>query len=74
MQAFCHCRHLAVQFHPEVTPAIVAAWAVNDHGDLERAGITRSSTRTARTRADAAATLFDGFAARAGLVAVASRV
>ena len=24
VQAFCHCRHLAVQFHPEVTPAIVA--------------------------------------------------
>ena len=79
VQAFCHCRHLAVQFHPEVTPRIVADWAVNDHGDLERAGITRQqlddgTARHADRAARAAATLFDGFAARAGLVAVASRV
>ena len=79
VQAFCHCRHLAVQFHPEVTPAIVDAWAVNDHGDLERAGITRDelddgTVRHGERAARAAATLFDGFAARAGLVAVASRV
>ena len=79
VQAFCHCRHLAVQFHPEVTPAIVDAWAVNDHGDLERAGITQQqldagTVRHGERAAQAAATLFDGFAARAGLVAVASRV
>ena len=79
VQAFCHCRHLAVQFHPEVTPAIVDAWAVNDHGDLTRAGITRSqldagTERHGEAAAQAAAKLFDGFAARAGLVAVASRV
>ena len=79
VQAFCHCRHLAVQFHPEVTPAIVDAWAVNDHGDLERAGITQQqlddgTARHGERAAQAAATLFDGFAARAGLVAVASRV
>jgi GMP synthase-like glutamine amidotransferase len=78
VQAFCHCRHLAVQFHPEVTPAIVDAWAVNDHGDLERAGITREeldaqTARHAGPAARAASALFDGFAARAGLVAVASR-
>jgi GMP synthase-like glutamine amidotransferase len=78
VQAFCHCRHLAVQFHPEVTPAIVDAWAVNDHGDLERAGIAREALdadteRYAGVAARAATTLFDGFAARAGLVAVASR-
>ena len=41
VQAFCHCRHLAVQFHPEVTPAIVRDWTVDDHGDLELAGIRR---------------------------------
>jgi GMP synthase-like glutamine amidotransferase len=76
VQAFCHCRHLAVQFHPEVTEAIVEDWARNDHADLERAGVTREdvapgphSERAAR----AAEILFDGFAARAGLVAVASR-
>ena len=79
VQAFCHCRHLAVQFHPEVTPAIVADWAVDDHGDLERAGTTLRALQEATRRhgaraATAAETLFDGFAARAGLVAVASRV
>jgi len=74
VQAFCHCRHLAVQFHPEVTPAIVADWAENDHGDLERAG-TRPEELATPPGVDAAATiLFDGFAARAGLSAVASRV
>ena len=46
VQAFCHCRHLAVQFHPEVTPAIVRDWTVNDHGDLERAGHHRSRRST----------------------------
>ena len=78
VQAFCHCRHLAVQFHPEVTPAIVAAWAETDHGDLTRAGTTREAldAATVAHAADAeraAEILFDGFAARAGLVAVASR-
>ncbi len=78
VQAFCHRRHLAVQFHPEVTPAIVAGWAESDHGDLARAGIAREEL-DAGTAAHAAAAeraaeiLFDGFAARAGLVAVASR-
>jgi GMP synthase-like glutamine amidotransferase len=79
VQAFCHCRHLAVQFHPEVTPAILAEWTVNDHGDLGRAGVTLEALEAATRRhaaeaASAAETLFDGFAARAGLVAVASRV
>ena len=74
MQAFCHCRHLAVQFHPEVTPAIVADWAEDDHGDLERAG-DRGARISRRPRASQAAAeiLFDGFAARAGLAAIASR-
>jgi GMP synthase-like glutamine amidotransferase len=77
VQAFCHRRHLAVQFHPEVTPEIVAAWADDDHGDLARAGTTRErldadTAEHAAHAARAATTLFDGFAARAGLVAVAS--
>jgi GMP synthase-like glutamine amidotransferase len=79
VQAFCHCRHLAVQFHPEVTPAIVGDWTDDDHGDLERAGTTREALaadtrRHAAAAARAADRLFDGFASRAGLVAVASRV
>ena len=55
-------------------------WADDDHGDLDRAGhhAARRSTppppSTPRAAARAAEMLFDGFAARAGLVAVASRV
>ena len=79
VQAFCHCRHLAVQFHPEVTPAIVSDWAVDDHGDLERAGhhargAGRGHATASRPPPRGRRALFDGFAARAGLVAVASRV
>jgi GMP synthase-like glutamine amidotransferase len=79
VQAFCLGRHLAVQFHPEVTPAIVRDWAEEDHGDLDRAGVTRealdaATAEHASNAARAAETLFDSFATRAGLVAVASRV
>jgi GMP synthase-like glutamine amidotransferase len=79
VQAFCLGRHLAVQFHPEVTPAIIRDWAVTDHGDLDRAGVSRAQLEAATAEhaagaARAAETLFDGFATRAGLVAVASRV
>jgi GMP synthase-like glutamine amidotransferase len=76
VQAFCHCRHLGVQFHPEVTPAIVADWSRTDHADMERAGVTAADLDPAphaEAAARAAEILFDGFAARAGLVAVASR-
>jgi len=75
VQAFCHCRHLAVQFHPEVTPAIVASWSKSDHEDMRRAGVTQQDLDPAphaEIAAAAADVLFDGFAARAGLVAVAS--
>ena len=72
VQAFCLGRHLAVQFHPEVTPAIVGDWAEQDHGDLDRAGVTREAldadtAEHAAHAARAAETLFDGFATRAGL-------
>ena len=76
VQAFCHCRHLGVQFHPEVTAAIVADWSRTDHKDMERAGVSAADLDPAPYAADAARAaeiLFDGFAARAGLVAVASR-
>jgi GMP synthase-like glutamine amidotransferase len=75
VQAFCHCRHLAVQFHPEVTAEIVEDWARADHEDLRRAGVTPQEldpAQHAAIAAQAAEALFDGFAARAGLVAVAS--
>ena len=57
-----------------MTPAIVADWARNDHGDLERAGTREEDLATPACAAAAATILFDGFAARAGLAAVASRV
>ncbi len=65
-----------MQFHPEVTSAIVSDWARSDHADLERAGVTAEDLDPAphaERAARAAEILFDGFAARAGLVAVASR-
>jgi GMP synthase-like glutamine amidotransferase len=75
VQAFCHCRHLAVQFHPEVTPEIVQDWAESDHADMHRAGVTQDDLEPgphAQRAAEAADVLFDGFAARAGLAPVAS--
>jgi GMP synthase-like glutamine amidotransferase len=74
VQAYCHCRHLAVQFHPEVTPAIVADWARGDAPpELDRAALLRGTERHAAAAAAAATRLFDGFAARAGLAALASQ-
>ena len=53
VQAFCHCRHLAVQFHPEVTPEIVEGWARSDHEDLAAGGrdARRPGSRAVRRRA-----------------------
>ena len=72
LQAFSIGRHLAVQFHPEVTPAIVSAWVEEDGPALARAGIdTQRVQAESRERAAAAAVaahrLFDRFAARAGI-------
>jgi GMP synthase-like glutamine amidotransferase len=77
VQAFCHCRHLAVQFHPEVTPEILTRWAREGSDDLRRWDVDRSQLVVAAAEhapraAEAAERLFDGFAARAGLAAVAS--
>jgi GMP synthase-like glutamine amidotransferase len=70
-QAFTVGRHLGLQFHPEVTPAILDAW-LGDEPRLTRAGVTREGLAgEAREQASAAAAaahrLFDGFAARAGV-------
>jgi GMP synthase-like glutamine amidotransferase len=45
VQAYVHGTHLGIQFHPEVTPAIVADWTRTGHStpftpDLARAGLT----------------------------------
>jgi GMP synthase-like glutamine amidotransferase len=73
VQAFCHCRHLAVQFHPEVTPEIVARWARGDvPAGVDPLELVAATAQHAHAAAEAARRLFDGFAARAGLAALAS--
>jgi GMP synthase-like glutamine amidotransferase len=71
-QAFCLRRHLAVQFHPEVTPDIVAGWASFPNSRLAETGQTAeelvaASARESEASAERAQRLFDGFAARAGI-------
>jgi GMP synthase-like glutamine amidotransferase len=78
VQAFCHCRHLAVQFHPEVDARIADLWTREGERDLARAGLEAEALHAATAQrageaAAAAERLFDGFAARAGLPALASR-
>jgi hypothetical protein len=57
----------------------VRGCVAGDHGDLDRAGTSRAALEAATAEhaasaARAAERLFEGFATRAGLVAVASRV
>jgi GMP synthase-like glutamine amidotransferase len=71
-QAFCLRRHLAVQFHPEVTPDIVEGWATSPRSRLAETGQTIAGLRAlseqhAPAAAERANRLFDGFAARAGI-------
>jgi GMP synthase-like glutamine amidotransferase len=72
VQAFCHCRHLAVQFHPEASARIAADWIGGDAPpQVDRAALLQATAEHAGPAAEAAARLFDGFAARAGLSALA---
>jgi GMP synthase-like glutamine amidotransferase len=48
-QAFALGPHLCVQFHPEITPAILDAWVEHDDGDFRRNGVDPAST-LAQTR------------------------
>jgi GMP synthase-like glutamine amidotransferase len=72
LQAFSVGRHLAVQFHPEVTPAILSSWLGVDPGRLTRAGVQRAplERQTRELAAEAAVSayrLFDSFALSAGV-------
>jgi GMP synthase-like glutamine amidotransferase len=67
VQAFCHCRHLAVQFHPEVTPRIVDDWISVGGRDLDSQRLDAAAIRadTAREAAQArtgAYAVFDSWA------------
>jgi GMP synthase-like glutamine amidotransferase len=68
-QAFVLGRSLGVQFHPEVTPAIVDTWAQESVADLDREGVDRellrADTRRRENESRAAAwRLFDAFLER----------
>ena len=77
-QAFRHGRHLGVQFHPEITPASFETWVARWTGTpledrLPELGVSTEGLRAAtaaRAEASRAASraLYDGFAARAGLL------
>ena len=71
VQAFALGPHLGVQFHPEVTPALIDGWAGHEGRELARLGLARRSlARQSADRAEpaqaAARQLFDGFLRRAG--------
>ncbi len=72
VQAWARGPHLAVQFHPEVTPRIVGGWAAAygrafaDAG-LDAEALAAESARHGAAAYAAAQGLFDGFAERAGL-------
>jgi GMP synthase-like glutamine amidotransferase len=70
-QAYAHGRHLGLQFHPEVTPAVVEDW-IGAYDGRELAGevldvdaLRAATARHAAAAADRAARLFDGWLARA---------
>jgi len=66
VQAYTFGPHMCVQFHPEATTEIVAAWLEHDDGDIRRAGLdpadllAETRRREPETRARAAA-LVDRF-------------
>jgi GMP synthase-like glutamine amidotransferase len=72
VQAWEAGAHLAVQFHPEVTPHIVEGWASAYGRALSDAGVDAAALRDEGAAHGAAAmagahALFDAFAERAGL-------
>lgn len=55
LQAFASGPHLGLQFHPEVTPTIVAAWIAADRDDLPAAGLQPAALRAETAARTAAA-------------------
>ena len=76
LQAYTIRRSLGVQFHPEVTPEIVADWVAGSRDDLEREGVdgdrlaAEARERDGDNRARALA-LFDEFLERVARIGAA---
>jgi len=73
-QAYALGPHLGVQFHPEVTPAVVEGWAAGYPASLARGATTLAEVRAGSAAHAAEArrqawTLFDRFAATTGAFA-----
>ena len=72
IQAYQHDRNLGVQFHPEVSPEILAAWIAGSGGRLDTIGVdadafARETRRRAPLAQAAAHELFDRVLLRLGL-------
>ncbi len=79
VQAYTLGRHLAVQFHPEVTPFNVTEWSSAETHTLAKLGISDDDMidETIRTHSEArqrANAFFDRFVRHAGLTTDTSRV
>jgi GMP synthase (glutamine-hydrolysing) len=77
VQAYVQGPHIGVQFHPEVTAALIASWIdeAQQRGDLtsgQRRALWDDIERRATTSARNARRLFDGFLRQAGLLAAPS--
>lgn len=62
--AFRHGRHLGLQFHPEVEPALVDEWVRTDPqlpADVSRADVAAQTARHAAAAREQAFALFDGW-------------
>jgi GMP synthase-like glutamine amidotransferase len=74
IQAFVLGPHIGVQFHPEVTAALIASWIdeAQERGDVtseQRRALCDDVERRATASATNAVRLFDGFLRQAGLLA-----
>jgi len=73
VQAYVKRQHIGLQFHPEVTPALISSWIhdAQQRGEVspaQRRALWDNVDNLAAVSARNAARLFDGFLQRAGLL------